>query len=81
MPFAYYFSKFGGGSEVQLYLLSKEFSKNDNIEVNVITGNYGDRNNHFEVKKKIKIYKVLPLKRGFINYFEFVVNFFFTYIK
>jgi len=70
-------SQFGGGSEVQLYLLSKEFSRNENIEVNVITGNYGDRNNHFEVKNKIKIYKVLPLKRCFINYFKFVFNFFF----
>ena len=72
-----YFSKFGGGSEVQLYLLSKEFSRNENIEVNVITGNYGERNNNFEVKNKIKIYKVLPLKRCVINYFKFVFNFFY----
>ena len=70
-------SQFGGGSEVQLYLLSKEFSKNENIEVSVLTGNYGNKNVHIEIKDKIKIYKVLPLKRSSINYFKFSLNFFF----
>ena len=70
-------SQFGGGSEVQLYLLSKEFSKNENIEVSVLTGNYVNKNIHIEIKDKIKIYKVLPLKRSFINYFKFIFNFFF----
>jgi len=73
-----HFSRFGGGSEVQLYLLSKEFSKNDNIEVNVITGTYGGNNAQIEVLDKIKLYKILPLKRNFLNYFKFLFNFFYS---
>ena len=74
-------SQFGGGSEVQLYLLSKEFSKNVTFEVNVILGDYGDNNNQIEVLDKLKLYNILPLKRNFFNYFRFLFNFFFYLIK
>jgi len=74
-------SQFGGGSEVQLYLLSKEFSKNVNVEVNVITGDYGSNNNQIEIIDKIKLYKILPLKRNFLNYFKFLFKFSFYLIK
>ncbi|MHA1194080.1 MAG: glycosyltransferase family 4 protein [Promethearchaeota archaeon] len=74
-------SQFGGGSEVQLYLLSKEFSKNVNVEVNVILGDFGGDNDQIEVIDKIKLYKILPLKRNFFNYFKFLFNFFFYLIK
>jgi len=74
-------SQFGGGSEVQLYLLSKEFSKNENLEVYVLTGKYGSKKNFFESKGTIRIYKVLPLKRNIINYFKFLFNFFYYLFK
>lgn len=74
-------SQFGGGSEVQLYLLSKEFSKNVTFEVNVILGDYGDNNNQIEVLDKLKLYNILPLKRNFFNYFRFLFNLFFYLIK
>ncbi|MHA1658914.1 MAG: hypothetical protein ACTSUT_07305, partial [Promethearchaeota archaeon] len=74
-------SQFGGGSEVQLYLLSKEFSKNVNVEVNVILGDFGGDNDQIEVIDKIKLYKILPLKRNFFNYFKFLFKFFFYLIK
>jgi len=73
--------QFGGGSEVQLYLLSKEFIKNINVEVNVITGDYGGNNDHTEKLDKIKLYKILPLKRNFFNYFKFLFNLSFYLIK
>ncbi len=74
-------SQFGGGSEVQLYLLSKEFRKNVNVEVNVITGDYGGINDQIEIIDKIKLYKILPLKRNFFNYFKFLFKFSFYLIK
>ncbi|TFG12836.1 MAG: glycosyltransferase [Promethearchaeota archaeon] len=74
-------SQFGGGSDVQLYMLSKEFSNDDNIEVNVLTGNCGDNKNTFEMINKIRFYKVLPLKRNLINYFKFAFSFFYYLYK
>jgi len=74
-------SQFGGGSEVQLYLLSKEFSKNMTIDVNVIMGDYGGINDQIEVHDKITLYKILPLKRNFFNYFKFLFNFSYYLIK
>lgn len=72
---------FGGGAEVQLYLLSKEFAKNENLEVSVITGSFKINDNSVEIIDNIFIYKVLPLKKKITNYFKGVIIFFKTLIK
>ena len=74
-------SQFGGGSEVQLYLLSKELSKNANFEVHVLTGEHSSKKNYFESKGTITIYKVLPLNRAIMNYIKFLFNFFYYLYK
>ena len=74
-------SGFGGGSEVQLYLLSKELSKNKNYEIFVLTGSFGNKKASIVTKSKIKLYRVLPLRRNFINYFKFLFNFYYYLIK
>jgi len=59
---------FGGGAEVQLYLLSKEFAKEDYLDVNILNGEFNSAKSTIEIFENIKIYKVLPIKRKFINY-------------
>ncbi len=71
----------GGGAGVQLYLLSKEFAKKNTFNVNIITGNHKIHKNRIEVYQNIKIFKVLPLKRTFLNVLKFVIIFFLTLIK
>ena len=71
----------GGGAGVQLYLLSKEFAKKNTINVNVITGNHKIHKNRIETYQNIKIFKVLPLKRTFLNVLKFIIIFFLTLIQ
>ncbi|KKL08743.1 hypothetical protein LCGC14_2572800, partial [marine sediment metagenome] len=71
----------GGGAGVQLYLLSKEFAKKNTFNVNIITGNHKIHKNRIEVYQNIKIFKVLPLKRTFLNVLKFVIIFFLTLIQ
>ena len=72
---------FGGGAEVQLYLLSKEFIKEKNLNVNVITGNYKINKNQIELFSNIKIFKILPIKSTIFNYLKATVILFLTLIR
>ncbi|TFF97909.1 MAG: glycosyltransferase [Promethearchaeota archaeon] len=70
-----------GGAEVQLFLLSKELSKEDLFEVHVIMGdsNYG----LFRKEKygSIDMHLVLPIKRNIFNVIIGVINLFLALIK
>ena len=70
-----------GGSEVQLYLLSKEFSKKNNTKIYVITGNFPISKNMIEKKFNIEIYNVLPIKKRIMNYFKGLLSLYLTLIK
>ncbi len=72
---------FGGGAEVQLYLLSKELAIYEELEIFVLTGNFGNKKERFEIYKNIKLVKVLPLKRTIFNIFRGIFNFFITLIR
>ena len=72
---------FGGGAAVQLYILSKEFSKDNNFEVNVITGNFNLTENRIEISQNIKLHNVRPIKRKISYYFLSQINLFITLIK
>ncbi|MHA1439372.1 MAG: glycosyltransferase family 4 protein [Promethearchaeota archaeon] len=72
---------FGGGAAVQLYLLSKELSKNSNFEINVITGNYQLTENKVEIADNIKIYNIRPIQRKFSYYFFSLINLFIILMK
>jgi len=74
-------SSFGGGAEVQLYLLSKELAKHKELDINVITGNCKKNLNKRELFKDITLYKILPVEKKFINYLKGFVNLFFYLIK
>ena len=65
-----------GGAEVQLYLLSKEFSKYKGVDVNVIVADYGQKD--IEIYKDIKLYKSNNFKKNHINQF---LNFFKVFNK
>lgn len=67
---------FGGGAAVQLFMLSKEFAKKRNIDVNVITGNYPSKKGRMELYRNIKLYNILPIKKSMINYIKGLINFF-----
>lgn len=72
---------FGGGAEVQLYLLSKQLAKIPNFDINIITG-YSKKNiSKIEIVKHIKLFKVLPTKRKIFNYFKGFISFFITLMK
>ena len=71
----------GGGAGVQLYLLSKEFTKKNNINVNVITGNHKIQKKRIELYQNIKLFNVLPIKRNIFNIFKFVIFIFITLIQ
>jgi len=62
-----------GGSEVQLYLISRELSKLSNYEVTVIIG---DKNlkRRIEIANNLKLHVVLPLEKKILNYFKGLVN-------
>ncbi|MBD3215549.1 MAG: glycosyltransferase [Candidatus Lokiarchaeota archaeon] len=69
-----------GGAEVQLYLLSKEISKDNRFCVNVITDAYGEKQK-MESFNDIKLFKILPTERtlfntikGFILFFKFLIK-------
>jgi len=66
-----------GGAEVQLFLLSKEFAKNDNFEANLIIGNY-KRKASIEFFEKIKIFGLRSLSKKLINHFISMIKLFFT---
>lgn len=72
---------FGGGAAVQLYNLANEFSKDQSLTVSVITGNYGENVNRKEVIKNINIFRVLPIKSKFSNYFKGFFIFFYNLIR
>ncbi len=71
----------GGGAGVQLFLLSKEFAKQNNISVNVITGIHKIQKSRIEIYQNINLFNVLPLKRTLLNIFKFLIIFFITLIK
>jgi len=57
-----------GGTEVQLYFLTKYLSKNDKFDVNVVTGDWGQEN--IEKYDDINVIKSFSLKRTFWNYIK-----------
>ena len=69
-----------GGAEVQIYLLSKEFAKNKNLDIHIITADY-NMNNRTESFQNVKIHISLPKKRKILNYIKGPVNFFITLIR
>ncbi len=67
---------FGGGSAVQLYLLSKAFANNKNFNIHIMTGNHDMTKNRIEFIENILLYSILPIKRTFLNYFRYILNIF-----
>lgn len=57
-----------GGTEIQLFLLSQHMSKNDNINVSFITGDWGQGDH--ETHGKVTVYKSISLQKRFINYLK-----------
>lgn len=55
-----------GGAEVQLFFLSKVFSKSKNFDVNIITGDYNLKKGKTKKHKNIKLYIAIPLNRNAI---------------
>ena len=72
---------FGGGSEVQIFLLSKEFARSNLLDVNIITGNYPNSKNKIEKFYTITLFNYLPIKRTIINYLRYVLFFFLNLIR
>jgi len=62
-----------GGSEIQLYLLSKAFAEKENFEVHVITGDY-DLKKKVNNYDKIYIHVSLPIRGHLINYLKGFIN-------
>ena len=58
-----------GGAEVQMYLLSKEYAKNKDFSVNVITGDFKAKINNIKLYKNIKIHISIPLGKKIRNHF------------
>lgn len=54
-----------GGTEVQLYLLSKELAKNKNLDVNFMVADYGQEK--LEEYNKVKVWKSLNFEKNFLN--------------
>ena len=55
-----------GGAEVQLFLLSKAFSKSKNFDVNIITGDYNLKQRKTKKYKNIKVHIIIALNRNAI---------------
>ena len=55
-----------GGAEVQLFLLSKAFSNNKNLDVNIIAGDYNLKQRKTKKYKNIKVHIIIPLNRNAI---------------
>ncbi|MFX1310994.1 MAG: glycosyltransferase family 4 protein [Promethearchaeota archaeon] len=72
---------FGGGAAVQLFILSKEFGKDENYDVNVIVGNYQKVKNKIEIINNLKVYNVRPFSRKITYYFLSLIHIFITLIK
>ena len=70
-----------GGAEIQLYLLSKEFSRNKKINVNIITGNYNLKKIIIEYSNNIKIFSSLSLEIKRFALLKYYIKLFFTLIK
>ena len=70
-----------GGAEVQLYLLSKEFSRNNKINVNIITGIYNLKKNIIEYYNNIKIFSSLSLEIKKFALLKYYIKLFFTLIR
>jgi len=70
-----------GGAEVQLYLLSKEFSRNNKINVNIITGNYNLKKILIEYSNSIMIFSSLSLEIKRFALLKYYIKLFFTLIK
>ena len=64
-----------GGAEVQLYLLSKQLSKNRRFEISFLIGNEPIKKD-VEFYGNIRLYGILPLKKSILNYlFAFITTF------
>ncbi|MFX0071597.1 MAG: glycosyltransferase family 4 protein [Candidatus Hermodarchaeota archaeon] len=72
---------FGGGAAVQLYIISKELTANNNFNVNIILGNDKLTKNRIELLNKIKLYNIRPIKRKIGYYFFSMINLFITLIR
>ena len=55
-----------GGTELQLYLLSKELAKDRRFDVSFIVGDWGQK--EFEVYDGVKVHRSFSLKKRFFNY-------------
>ena len=69
-----------GGSEVQLYLLSKELSKEKNFIIDVIVADQNLRE-RVENYQNLKIHVALPIERSLKNYIKAVFHFYKTLIR
>lgn len=75
-------ASFGGGAEVQLFLLSKELAKNEDFKIFVMTGKFSNGKYPREIfNNRIILLKVLPINRKLFNYFYGLLAFFFNLIK
>ncbi|MBD3195360.1 MAG: glycosyltransferase [Candidatus Lokiarchaeota archaeon] len=73
---------FGGGAAVQLYLISKKLAEIKEVDVSVITGNYGFTKNKIEVLPNgLKLHNIRPFKRKLSYYFLSLILFFFELVK
>ncbi len=70
-----------GGADVQLYLLSKEFSKKSNINVNVIAGDFHINKTKITYFDNIKVYISLPLENKKRVLLKYYIKLFLTLIK
>ncbi|MFX1363464.1 MAG: glycosyltransferase family 4 protein [Promethearchaeota archaeon] len=67
-----------GGAEVQLYLLSKEFVKNEFIKLTIITGDYDLKKAKIEYHNNLLLYITQPLSKKFINFLKRPILLFLT---
>jgi len=56
-----------GGTEVQLFILSKHFALNDNFHTCFITGNWGQSS--ITTKERVVIFRSASLTKNLLNYF------------
>ena len=74
-------NSFGGGAAVQLFLLAKEFAKNNDFEISVLTGHYKKVKSQTERFKNIMIFNALDIHKKLINYPKNLIKFFVTLKK
>ena len=70
-----------GGAEVQLFLLSREFAKRPNLDINVVLGINDFKKKGVLIWNRIKLFITLPLNRATINYILRPLNLFLTLFK